>query len=1290
MPEPQQLQIKISVSDTEALRKLNGLITRVGKLREAVDKIPTGSISTVTTNINTLTQALQTLASTGTGNLQKVGEAIKGLFKAVASSELSTDAKTAAGNIAKLTKLAEGVSGFSSGMGAAVSGGSALSFLNDAVKQFASLPEMDMEHATNALTNISKAVGKASESSGGLEKLASGLVKIPNAIKKFDIKTDYTDKIASIKTTLDGLAGASEKAKSVGTGIHGLALGLKTLPKALEKFGEASQYTDAIREVAKALYLLAPAVEQVSTVGSNIHNLATGIKTLPKALEGIGKAKDYEKNIEELRLLLLRIREVFSDNFGAGSSGAEAVKSIRSILSVIRSLSKIGSDKELRTNLRSLSLAVREFVASLSSISSEQSQKVYDLGVGLKSLVDASRNLEHAQENLEKVSKGRNKWADTLKNALKSLGSELKKLPKRVKTALKWLAKLAYMPIKPIVNGISKITHAFNRFFHSAARIALYRLIRSGLRMITQGAKEGIDNLYKWAQLVGNDFVPTMDHLASEFLYLKNSVGAAISPVIQALEPVITNIIRKFVELLNVFNQFVSMVSGKDKYRRAIYYATTYGDAIEDSMSGAGKAAKELQDILMDFDQLNLITTPKDRNTGKEADEDDYGLMFELVDVDENLFDWLQNADWTKFGYDLADRITNALKKIDWNRFKSRGVAMANKLASFLNGVFANENLFSGIGEAAALALNGVTSSINTFVYNTNWEKLGNDLASSLKKFLEQIDPVELGRSLGALPHMLSEIIIGFAENMTDEDWKKLRDTVYTTVASAINSINWEKLIPSLVEITTGLINAITAAIKGVATAKNKIMAGIKAADIDGLRRAVGDFLTALCTDIPIIPTILVASIAKVAVSAGATVAFSKLFASSLSSALGTVGGGASAGATGALSGAGGAGGAMAAMPYVAIAIACVVTAIISQIKWRDAQGRQFTSDSLATEFKKSNNPDFTFLSNMGNALASQGDIDAVTASLDTYLEKLQALYELAQKNPRQFGLESSEVGGWYSNLASDLQSGSGAAVTAAQRVDDLYNKYVKASDGIENKTSGLFGFISTGTETTGNKVVNKVDFTKQKAFAALDELLRRGEINLDEYKTLNKKVSTETGSLYDETLAHIRYLFNSCGGDYEKWGADISTGIANGIWSKAGLVHGAVVGLANDIKRNMAFSEPEEGPLSDFHTYMPDMLDLMAQGIRENAYKVENEVTSLAGRMSKIGSMAVDASVSASLNGQAQGMADEIYDANSEERALLRELINAVREKQLVVSPSASLGKVVTQSSRLYAGVTG
>lgn len=85
------------------------------------------------------------------------------------------------------------------------------------------------------------------------------------------------------------------------------------------------------------------------------------------------------------------------------------------------------------------------------------------------------------------------------------------------------------------------------------------------------------------------------------------------------------------------------------------------------------------------------------------------------------------------------------------------------------------------------------------------------------------------------------------------------------------------------------------------------------------------------------------------------------------------------------------------------------------------------------------------------------------------------------------------------------------------------------------------------------------------------------------------------------------------------KWGSDIIDGIVSGIQSAVGRVGEAVKGVADKIKSFLGFSEPEDGPLSDFHTYMPDMIDLMASGITFGKKKVKDALEGMTGEMSVI-----------------------------------------------------------------------
>lgn len=80
------------------------------------------------------------------------------------------------------------------------------------------------------------------------------------------------------------------------------------------------------------------------------------------------------------------------------------------------------------------------------------------------------------------------------------------------------------------------------------------------------------------------------------------------------------------------------------------------------------------------------------------------------------------------------------------------------------------------------------------------------------------------------------------------------------------------------------------------------------------------------------------------------------------------------------------------------------------------------------------------------------------------------------------------------------------------------------------------------------------------------------------------------------------------------QWGADIIGSIADGIWDCIGQVTSAVSSVASTIASYLHFSEPDVGPLSDFHSYMPDMIDMMTSGMTAGINKVGRAAEGLAG----------------------------------------------------------------------------
>lgn len=98
---------------------------------------------------------------------------------------------------------------------------------------------------------------------------------------------------------------------------------------------------------------------------------------------------------------------------------------------------------------------------------------------------------------------------------------------------------------------------------------------------------------------------------------------------------------------------------------------------------------------------------------------------------------------------------------------------------------------------------------------------------------------------------------------------------------------------------------------------------------------------------------------------------------------------------------------------------------------------------------------------------------------------------------------------------------------------------------------------------------------------------------------TINDKIKEKFGEIKDKA---------------KTWGKDLLQNFIDGIKAKIKALKDKVTDVANTIKSRIHFSVPDEGPLADADTYMPDMIDLFTKGIDQNKYKLVNSVQGLAG----------------------------------------------------------------------------
>lgn len=81
-------------------------------------------------------------------------------------------------------------------------------------------------------------------------------------------------------------------------------------------------------------------------------------------------------------------------------------------------------------------------------------------------------------------------------------------------------------------------------------------------------------------------------------------------------------------------------------------------------------------------------------------------------------------------------------------------------------------------------------------------------------------------------------------------------------------------------------------------------------------------------------------------------------------------------------------------------------------------------------------------------------------------------------------------------------------------------------------------------------------------------------------------------------------------------WGSHMINGFISGIKSRIGSLISTVTSIPKKIRKLLHFSRPDEGPLRDYETWMPDMMDGLAQGIKSNQYKVADAMKDVASMM--------------------------------------------------------------------------
>ena len=175
----------------------------------------------------------------------------------------------------------------------------------------------------------------------------------------------------------------------------------------------------------------------------------------------------------------------------------------------------------------------------------------------------------------------------------------------------------------------------------------------------------------------------------------------------------------------------------------------------------------------------------------------------------------------------------------------------------------------------------------------------------------------------------------------------------------------------------------------------------------------------------------------------------------------------------------------------------------------------------------------------------------------------------------------------------------------------------------ITNVVNGIRTFLQSawnGIRTVITTVMNAIRTVISTVWNGIRTIIStvmngiRGTVN-SVWNGIRSTISGIYNTIRDGLGNAVNYITGLASAGW-RWGADIINGIVNGIRSCIGAVANAVTDVANTIRSHLHFSVPDEGPLTDFESWMPDFMSGLAEGIEKSRGMVKAAVNSVAADM--------------------------------------------------------------------------
>lgn len=541
-------------------------------------------------------------------------------------------------------------------------------------------------------------------------------------------------------------------------------------------------------------------------ISDNSKTVSTSLKDFITTLQNLKDATTGGAGLNKVAKGLINIKNAGTD--GLADLQKALTSSIKPALKLANAMERIERANKSIQKSGGLQTAMQTTKKMQEKAAAAQTANVMpNRGIGTTMTAnEAPKGIQKAQEAIDQATK----QVETFQTRSAEAVGILKQLnlPHGLETQLVgWINKMnlassAIDKVKGALLSIGKFGHnvfsnilpsGISRLIHQFTRLAKMKILRTIISNLMKGFSEGLQNAYYWAKATGDQFAISMDSIATNMNYAKNTIGAAFATVLNAVAPVIDKLVDWLVTGINYINMFFSALGGSSTYLKAKKVAATYGDAmngIASGASGATGAVKELEEQLsvLDFDELNQLSEQNvpsyggggSPGGGSPGSATDYANMFERAGIDnkiKSVADFLRNnfdtiLDIVKaigagiLAWKLATAFSNSIKEL--SNVQKLGIALM--VTGFtlefqgaydigLNGANTKNVIQSLIGSALGIAGSlltfgtgplgwtiGIGLSITTFIVGLSlgrWEAIRQELYNTDEAYRLAVDTIE-------------------------------------------------------------------------------------------------------------------------------------------------------------------------------------------------------------------------------------------------------------------------------------------------------------------------------------------------------------------------------------------------------------------------------------------------------------------------------------------------------------------------------------------------------------------